>query len=146
MNFFSSKLIVFAFLVTSLLIGMQSCKPKGASAAISGDAAARVYVAPGKYDELYNFVSGGFSGQVSVYGLPSGRLLRVIPVFSVDPEKGYGYSEETKQMLNTSHGEVPWDDQHHLDLSQTNGEIDGRWIFAIANNTPRVARIDIKPF
>ena len=47
----------------------------------------KAYVAPGKYDEFYNFVSGGFSGQLSVYGLPSGRLFRVIPVFSVDPEK-----------------------------------------------------------
>ena len=125
---------------------MMSCKPKSAGNAISGDAAQKVYVAPGKYDQFYNFVSGGFSGQMSVYGLPSGRLLRVIPVFSVDPEKGWGYSEETKPMLNTSHGFVPWDDLHHPELSQTNGEIDGRWIFANGNNTPRLARIDLTTF
>ncbi|HEX5112363.1 MAG TPA: Sec-dependent nitrous-oxide reductase, partial [Saprospiraceae bacterium] len=83
---------------------------------------------------------------LSVYGLPSGRLLRVIPVFSVDPEKGWGYSEETKPMLNTSHGFVPWDDYHHVELSQTNGEVDGRWVFGNANNTPRVARVDLKTF
>lgn len=124
----------------------QGCKPKDASNAVSGDAAAKAYVAPGEYDEFYNFVSGGFSGQMSVYGLPSGRLLRVIPVFSVDPEKGWGYSEETKAMLNTSHGTVPWDDLHHTEMSQTNGEIDGRWVFGNANNTPRVARIDLKTF
>jgi nitrous-oxide reductase len=64
----------------------------------------------------------------------------------VDPEKGWGYSEETKPMLNTSHGFVPWDDLHHTELSQTNGEIDGRWVFGNANNTPRVARIDLKTF
>lgn len=129
-----------------VLLGIFGCKPKNAGNAVGGDAASRVYVPPGKYDELYNFVSGGFSGQVSVYGIPSGRLLRVIPVFSVNPENGWGYSEETKPMLNTSHGEVPWDDQHHLELSQTNGEIDGRWLFANANNTPRIARIDLKTF
>jgi nitrous-oxide reductase len=143
------KKILFSVLsisVTIVVLSISGCKPKNAGDSISGDAASRVYVPPGKYDELYNFVSGGFSGQVSVYGIPSGRLLRVIPVFSVDPEKGWGYSEETKPMLNTSHGEVPWDDQHHLDLSQTNGEIDGRWLFANANNTPRVARIDLKTF
>ncbi|MFZ1561045.1 MAG: Sec-dependent nitrous-oxide reductase, partial [Saprospiraceae bacterium] len=111
-----------------------------------GDAAAKSYVAPGQYDEYYNFVSGGFSGQMSVYGLPSGRMLRVIPVFSVDPEKGWGYSEETKPMLNTSHGFVPWDDLHHVELSQTNGEINGKWVFGNANNTPRLARIDLKTF
>ncbi len=135
---------VFAFVVgTSFLI---SCKPKNTADTVDGDVASKVYVAPGKYDEFYNFVSGGFSGQVSVYGLPSGRLLRVIPVFSEDPQSGYGYTEETKPMLNTSHGYVPWDDQHHLDLSQTNGEVDGRWLFANGNNTPRIARIDLKTF
>lgn len=126
-------------------LGFQSCKPKNAASAATGDAT-KAYVAPGKHDEFYNFVSGGFSGQMSVYGLPSGRLLRVIPVFSVDPEKGYGYSEETKPMLNTSHGFVPWDDLHHTELSQTNGEINGKWVFANANNTPRLARIDLKTF
>jgi len=125
---------------------MQSCKMKTTEAAVGGDAASKVYVAPGKHDEFYNFVSGGFSGQVAVYGLPSGRLLKVLPVFSQNPENGYGYSEETKPMLMTSHGYIPWDDQHHLALSVTNGEHDGRWIFANANNTPRVARIDLKSF
>lgn len=136
----------FAF--SLLLIGLvwlQGCKPKGTQSAAGGDAA-KAYVAPGKYDEFYNFVSGGFSGQMSVYGLPSGRLFRVIPVFSVDPEKGWGYSEETKPMLNTSHGFVPWDDLHHIALSVTGSEHDGRWVFGNANNTPRIARIDLKTF
>ena len=136
----------FFTLASLLVLYMVACKPKNAGNAVTGDAAAKAYVAPGKYDDFYNFVSGGFSGQMSVYGLPSGRLLRVIPVFSVDPEKGYGFSEETKPMLNTSHGFVPWDDLHHEDLSQTDGKIDGRWIFANANNTPRVARVDLTTF
>lgn len=123
-----------------------SCKPKGAEAAVSGDAASKVYVAPGKYDEFYNIVSGGFNGQIGIYGIPSGRLFRIVPVFSVGPESGYGYSEETKPMLNTSHGFVPWDDLHHIALSQTKGEHDGRWAFANGNNTPRLARIDLSTF
>ncbi len=137
---------VSALIAAALLLGLNSCKPKNANNTVTSDAAAKAYVAPGKYDGFYNFVSGGFSGQMSVYGLPSGRLLRVIPVFSVDPEKGYGYSEETKPMLNTSHGFVPWDDLHHVQLSKTNGEYDGRWVFGNANNTPRVARLDLKTF
>jgi nitrous-oxide reductase len=143
---FNQQLLKHGTLVLAAAITIGSCKPKSNAGAISGDAAARTYVAPGKYDEFYNFVSGGFSGQLAVYGLPSGRLLRVIPVFSVDPEKGYGYSEETKGMLNTSHGFVPWDDLHHVNMSQTNGEIDGRWVFVNGNNTPRVARIDLRTF
>ena len=112
----------------------------------SGDAAGRVYVAPGQYDEFYAFMSGGFSGNVTVYGLPSGRLLQQIPVFSQYPEKGYGYSEETKALLNTSYGFVPWDDSHHPQLSTTAGEYDGRWLFINGNNTPRIARLDLRKF
>jgi nitrous-oxide reductase len=138
-----NRISLFAF---SLVVLFGACKPKNSGNAVSADAAAKAYVAPGKYDEFYNFVSGGFSGQMSTYGLPSGRLLRVIPVFSVDPEKGYGYSEETKPMLNTSHGFIPWDDLHHVQLSKTGGEYDGKWVFGNANNTPRVARIDLKTF
>jgi nitrous-oxide reductase len=133
-------------IVIALVAGLSSCKPKNTATAVSGDAAQKAYVAPGKYDEFYDFVSGGFSGQMSVYGLPSGRLLRVIPVFSADPQDGYGYSEETKPMLNTSHGQIPWDDLHHIEASQTNGEIDGRWVFANGNNTPRLARIDLSTY
>lgn len=140
-----AKLMIVTMLAVAAL-QFTSCKPKGASSAASGGNAEKAYVAPGKYDEFYNFVSGGFSGQMSVYGLPSGRLFRVIPVFSVDPEKGYGYSEESKPMLMTSNGFVPWDDLHHVSFSQTNGEIDGRWTFGNGNNTPRVARIDNKTF
>ncbi|HRI32609.1 MAG TPA: Sec-dependent nitrous-oxide reductase [Saprospiraceae bacterium] len=143
MKYLFVKLIGVICLLIILVIG---CKPKNMGTAVSGDNGSKSFVAPGKYDSYYNFVSGGFSGQISVYGLPSGRLFRVIPVFSVDPEKGWGYSEETKPMLNTSHGFAPWDDLHHTELSQTNGEIDGRWIFGNGNNTPRVARINLKTF
>jgi nitrous-oxide reductase len=141
---FQKSILIITLMMTGIFF-LQSCKPKGASTAAGGDAG-KAYVAPGKYDEFYNFVSGGFSGQMSVYGLPSGRLFRVIPVFSVDPEKGWGYSEETKPMLNTSHGFVPWDDLHHIAMSVTASEHDGRWAFGNANNTPRIARIDLKTF
>ncbi|HRG00023.1 MAG TPA: Sec-dependent nitrous-oxide reductase [Bacteroidia bacterium] len=141
-----NNLVTLAVGGTLIAAALQSCKPQNTSNVVTGNAAVKSYVAPGKYDEVYNFVSGGFSGQMSVYGLPSGRLFRVIPVFSVDPEKGWGYSEETKPMLNTSHGMVPWDDLHHVQLSKTNGDADGRWVFGNANNTPRVARISLKTF
>lgn len=133
-------------LIAGLASTFYSCKPKGPEGAVVGEAASKVYVAPGKYDEFYNIVSGGFNGQMAVYGIPSGRLFRIIPVFSQFPESGYGYSEESKSMLNTSHGFVPWDDLHHIALSTTNGEHDGRWAFGNGNNTPRVARVSLKTF
>ena len=133
----------------SVLVAFTSCNNQssnGKSGALSSSAAEKVYVAPGEHDEFYAFVSGGFSGQLAVYGLPSGRLFKVIPVFSQDAEKAYGYNEETKPMLNTSHGFVPWDDSHHPDISQTDGVIDGRWVFINGNNTPRIAKIDLSTF
>ncbi|WP_303318730.1 Sec-dependent nitrous-oxide reductase [Flavivirga abyssicola] len=133
----------------SVLVAFTSCdnaSKSNNSGALSSSAAEKVYVAPGEHDEFYAFISGGFSGQLSVYGLPSGRLFKVIPVFSQDAEKAYGYNEETKPMLNTSHGFVPWDDAHHPDISQTNGVVDGRWVFINGNNTPRIAKIDLSTF
>lgn len=125
---------------------LAACAAPAPKQLVTGDAAQRVYVAPGEHDEFYSFFSGGFSGQVTVYGLPSGRLIKTIPVFSQFPENGYGYNEETKGMLETSFGLVPWDDSHHPELSQTNGVPDGRWLFINGNNTPRVARIDLTRF
>jgi nitrous-oxide reductase len=131
---------------TAATVAVASCGPKqipGQALTGGAEAAAKVYVAPGQYDEFYAFLSGGFNGNLAVYGLPSGRLLRDIPVFSQYPEKGYGYNEQTKAMLNTSYGTLPWDDSHHPELSQTDGVPDGRWIFINGNNTPRIARIDL---
>lgn len=129
-----------------LLAAVAACGKPQPRELVTGDAAQKVYVAPGQYDEFYAFLSGGFSGQVTVYGLPSGRLLKTIPVFSQFPENGYGYTEETKPLLRTTFGDVPWDDTHHPELSQTAGVPDGRWLFINANNTPRVARIDLTRF
>ena len=141
------KKIIGYTLTLSLLFITGSCNQgSGKGGALGSGNAERVYVAPGEHDEFYGFISGGFSGQLAVYGLPSGRLFKVIPVFSVDAEKAYGFNEETKPMLETSFGTIPWDDSHHPDLSQTNGEIDGRWCFINANNTPRIARISLSTF
>ncbi|TBW27996.1 Sec-dependent nitrous-oxide reductase [Gramella sp. KN1008] len=145
------KKSVLFILSLFMAAGFFSCNnsensKNGDRGALASSAAEKTYVAPGEHDEFYAFISGGFSGQLSVYGLPSGRLLKVIPVFSQDAEKAWGYNEETKPMLNTSHGFVPWDDAHHPDISQTNGKLDGRWVFINGNNTPRIAKIDLTTF
>ncbi|NNJ55064.1 MAG: Sec-dependent nitrous-oxide reductase [Bacteroidia bacterium] len=139
------KISFVLVLIAAFLMGCNNSN-KSNSGALSGSAAEKVYVKPGDHDDYYAFISGGFSGQLAVYGLPSGRLFKVIPVFSQDAEKAYGYNEETKPMLNTSHGFVPWDDSHHPDISQTEGELDGRYIFINGNNTPRIAKVDLTTF
>lgn len=138
--------IALAAAVALLTAGLVAAQGARNAARVANDAASRVYVAPGEHDEFYGFFSGGFNGQMSVVGLPSGRVLKTIPVFSQFGENGYGYSEETKAMFNTSHGPVYWDDAHHPELSMTDGVPDGRWIFINGNNTPRIARIDLSSF
>lgn len=104
--------------------------------------AEKVYVPFGEHDEYYMFASGGHSGQLFVYGLPSMRKIRTVPVFSPDPATGYGYDAETKEML----GGFTWGDFHHPAVSETEGEYDGKFLFAndVANN--RVAAVDLTNF
>src|SRR3972149_4713993 len=104
-------------------------------------AAQKVYVAPGDLDEYYMFASGGHSGQVYVYGLPSGRHITTIPVFTPYPATGYGFDDDTKKML----GDLTWGDVHHPSLSETNGDYDGRWLFVNEMNG-RVARGGLRGF
>lgn len=141
---FKTLFILSAALAIGVLAG---CGGKQEKKQVNvGDAPAKVYVAPGKLDKYYEFLSGGFSGQVSVYGLPSCRLLKVIPVFALNAENGYGFTEESKEMLNSTHGYIPWDDSHHPELSMTDGKPDGKWLFINSNNTPRIARINLSTF
>ena len=101
----------------------------------------KTYIAPGDLDEYYLFSSGGHSGQVYVYGVPSMRHLSTIPVYTPYPGTGYGFDDEAKAML----GGLTWGDAHHPALSETKGDYDGRWLF-INDMNGRVARIDLRDF
>ena len=101
----------------------------------------KTYVAPGDLDEYYFFASGGHSGQVYVYGVPSMRHLSTIPVYTPYPATGYGFDDESKKML----GNLTWGDVHHPSLSETNGDYDGRWLF-VNDMNGRIARIDLRDF
>jgi nitrous-oxide reductase len=104
-------------------------------------AAQKTYVAPGDLDEYYLFASGGHSGQVYVYGIPSMRHISTIPVYTPYPATGYGFDDESKKML----GGLTWGDVHHPSLSETGGDYDGRWLF-VNDMNGRVARIDLRDF
>ncbi|MEP7116674.1 MAG: Sec-dependent nitrous-oxide reductase [Acidobacteriota bacterium] len=104
-------------------------------------AAQKTYVAPGDLDEYYMFSSGGHSGSIYVYGLPSMRHLSTIPVYSPYPATGYGFDDDSKKML----GDLTWGDAHHPALSETKGDYDGRWLF-INEMNGRIARIDLRDF
>ncbi len=129
-----------------LAAGCAPSKPKNTQQARAGAsdisvAAEKTYVPPGDLDEYYMFSSGGHSGQIFVFGLPSMRHLTTIPVFTPYPGVGYGFDDDSKKML----GEYTWGDAHHPALSETNGDYDGRWLF-INEMNGRVARIDLRDF
>ncbi len=115
---------------------------KGGAAGLTADAARRTYVKPGEHDTYYAFLSGGHSGQIWVYGLPSCRHITTIPVFTPEPAKGYGVDEDSKAML----GGFTWGDAHHPGLSETNGDYDGRWLFINDMPNARIARVDLADF
>ena len=104
--------------------------------------AQKTYVPPGDLDEYYAFLSGGHGGGVYVYGLPSMRHIRTIPVFSPYSGTGWGWDKHSKEMM----GEFTWGDVHHPGLSETKGDYDGRWLFVNDCANSRVARIDLKDF
>ena len=79
------RVIIAAVVLTITLNSLQGCKPKTAQSAAGGDAQ-RSFVAPGKYDEFYNVVSGGFNGQIGIYGIPSGRVIGIVTVLYPKPE------------------------------------------------------------
>lgn len=141
--------MALAFILSVVILGMIAgqcapSKPKGRRAAGVSDIAAAAeatYIAPGDLDEFYMFASGGHSGQVYIYGLPSMRHLATIPVFAPYSATGYGFDDESKAML----GEYTWGDVHHPSLSETNGDYDGRWLF-VNDMNGRVARIDLRDF
>jgi nitrous-oxide reductase len=132
--------------LAALALACAPSAPRGAkkSAAAVSDlavAAQKTYVAPGDLDEFYMFASGGHSGQVYVYGVPSMRHISTIPVYTPYPATGYGFDDESKAML----GGLTWGDVHHPSLSETNGDYDGRWLF-VNDMNGRVARVDLRDF
>ena len=126
-----------------------------ASRGLSGDearGALQTAVPPGKYDPYYMFASGGHMGQVQVIGVPSMRLLKVIPVFTRDAYSGYGFGADLGGDViragsdATKSDPLGWGDSHHPALSETAGQYDGRWLYINDRANGRIAMIDLVDF
>lgn len=111
--------------------------------------AAKTYTPSGGRDEFMIFSSGGQSGQMMVYGVPSMKILKYIGVFTPEPWQGYGYDEESKKVLregNIRGKEITWGDTHHPALSETKGVYDGKWLVINDKANPRIAVLDLNDF
>ncbi|QKG29945.1 Sec-dependent nitrous-oxide reductase [Campylobacter sp. RM16187] len=111
--------------------------------------AAKTYQPSGRKDEYIVFSSGGQSGQVLVYGVPSMRIYKYIGVFTPEPWQGYGYDEESKKVLagGMMRGkQITWGDTHHPALTEKNGEYVGDYLFINDKANPRIAVINLHDF
>lgn len=158
---FAPVLVVVALAVSSCLAPRQGVPPgaAGLPADVAGVAANRglspadvlaavkTYTPTGKPDEHVMFASGGHSGQVFAIGIPSMRILRSIGVFTPESWQGYGFSDESRNLMEGAKvygNAVHWGDTHHPALSETNGEYDGQFLFINDKASGRVAVIDLR--
>ena len=159
-----SKTLTFTTTVSFILLmllGLGSCNPSGSAgggmslndlAKSRGltpqdmEAAIKTYTPSGKHDPLIMFSSGGHAGNVLVIGIPSMRVIKVIPVFSPDSWAGYGSGSKDTGDLMRSGRNLTWGDVHHPALSETNGSYDGEYLFVNDKANARVAVIDLKDF
>jgi nitrous-oxide reductase len=140
-----NPVVILSSLLVFLLIagcGGEEKPGRGGARSDVQEAALKVYVPPGDMDEYYVFKSGGHSGQLFVYGVPSMRHISTIPVFAPYPATGYGFDKESKEML----GGFTWGDAHHPAISETNGDYDGRWIYISDNANNRMAMVSLRDF
>jgi len=112
-------------------------------------AAAKTYLPSGARDKYIVFSSGGQSGQIMVYGVPSMKILKYIGVFTPEPWQGWGYDDDTKKVLAEGKirgKQITWGDTHHPAISETNGKYDGKWLVINDKANPRIAVIDLSDF
>lgn len=146
------------------LIALTGCPPPASTGTGSGvaalmaarnlqeadvTAALKTYMPTGRKDEYYIFASGGHGGNLMVIGVPSMRILKIVGVFTPEPWQGYGYGDQTTELLKqgSRNGRpITWGDMHHPALSETDGDYDGQYCFVNDKANPRVAVIDLKDF
>lgn len=116
----------------------------GKPSAAGGVDYSKYEVPPGQLDTYYAFSSGGHSGEVRIYGLPSGRCFKRIPVFNIDCLVGWGITNESKKIMGTNpDGTLKYwtGDTHHVHPSYTDGTYDGKYIFVNDKIHSRLARV-----
>jgi len=134
-------------------LGLAACgkaEQAPAAPAKTGDAGTHaahgtVEIKPGQLDEYYLISSGGHSGEARIIGVPSGRTLKRIAVFNIDPMSGWGITNESKKILGTkADGSIRYrtGDTHHVPGSYADGTYDGKyfWINDKINNRPPPTR------
>ncbi len=112
-------------------------------------AAMKTYTPSGGRDEFIAISSGGQSGQLMVYGIPSMRILKYVSVFTPEPWQGFGFDEESKRVLEQGRIDgqlLTWGDTHHPAFSETDGVYDGEYVFINDKANPRIGVVSLHDF
>ena len=110
-------------------------------------AAAKTFTPDHLSDEYVALNSGGQEGNMPTYLVPSMRLVKYTPTATRQPYIGYGYSAETRKLMETGFidgAEILWGDTHHPGFSETNGDYNGKWAVINDKANPRLFVVDLK--
>lgn len=116
------------------------------------EAALKTFVPPGRHDDFIMFTSGGHGGNILLYGIPSMRLLKAIPVYAPDAWQGWGQGDDSSAKVLREGSFAPglptqtWGDLHHPQMSLTNGRYDGEWVIGTDKTSGRVAIVSLRDF
>ena len=110
-------------------------------------AAVKTYTPDNIKDEAITANSGGQEGNLPSYVVPSMRMVKYVPINTRQPYAGYGYSEETFNLMKDGFidgTEILWGDTHHPGFSETDGDYNGKWLAINDKANPRVFVVDLR--
>ena len=110
-------------------------------------ASVKTYTPDNVKDEAITANSGGQEGNMPSYVVPSMRMVKYIPINTRQPYAGYGYSEETFNLLKDGYidgTEILWGDTHHPGFSETDADYNGKWLVINDKANPRMFVVDLR--
>ena len=112
-------------------------------------AAAKTYVPPGGRDEFIMFSSTGQAGADPRLRRPVDAPPQIYRRVHARALPGLRLRQRIEEAVHGENAEgetITWGDTHHPDISKTNGDYDGQYLFINDKNTPRIAVIGLKDF
>ncbi|MBK8011705.1 MAG: cytochrome C [Deltaproteobacteria bacterium] len=112
-------------------------------------AALKTFVPTGARDAYVGMLTGGTSGRLVVFGMPSMRVLKIVGIFTPEPWQGFGYDDESRALLESSAREdveYGFGESGLPALSETAGVYDGVALFAADAAHGRVGVMHLDDF